>query len=85
MLCLLSLACIADGDALLNSQERAALSSEMIELDDLMHETDGSRLKQATEKLGRASEEFAARRMDRSIQQALSGVSLEELDQEVSE
>ena len=75
----------ADGDALLNSQERAALSSEMIELDDLMHETDGSRLKQATEKLGRASEEFAARRMDRSIQQALSGVSLEELDQEVSE
>ena len=42
-------------------------------------------LKQATEQLGRASEEFAARRMDRSIQQALSGLSLEQLDQEVSE
>jgi molecular chaperone HscA len=33
-----------------------------------------------TEKLGRASEAFAARRMDKSIREALSGVSLEQLD-----
>ena len=42
-------------------------------------------IRKLTEELGRASEAFAARRMDKSIKQALSGVSLEELDQEVSE
>ena len=38
-----------------------------------------------TEQLGQASESFAARRMDKSIREALSGVSLEALDDGVSE
>jgi molecular chaperone HscA len=37
-----------------------------------------------TERLGRASEDFAARRMDRSIQRALTGVSVNTLDVEQS-
>ena len=41
-------------------------------------------LKAGTEQLGRASEDFAARRMDKSIRQALAGVSLDTLDEEVS-
>ncbi|MEM1113917.1 MAG: Fe-S protein assembly chaperone HscA [Pseudomonadota bacterium] len=75
----------ADGDALLTPAERAALSQKMIDLDDLMHETNGQALKEATERLGRASEEFAARRMDQSIQQALSGISIDQLGQETQE
>ena len=42
-------------------------------------------IRQLTESLGRASEAFAARRMDKSIRRALAGVSLDELDQEVNE
>ena len=45
---------------------------------------DGGSLKSETEALGRASEFFATRRMDRSIRQALAGVSLDALDDEVS-
>ena len=42
-------------------------------------------IRDATEILGKASEVFAARRMDRSIQKALQGVSLLELESDVAE
>ena len=42
-------------------------------------------IREATEILGKASEVFAARRMDRSIQQALQGVALSELESDVAE
>jgi len=37
-------------------------------------------IREATESLGRATETFAARRMDRSIQAALQGVAITELE-----
>ena len=37
-------------------------------------------IRDATESLGRATETFAARRMDRSIQAALQGVAITELE-----
>ena len=46
---------------------------------------DVTAIRRLTEKLGRASEAFAARRMDKSIQEALAGVSLDSLDEEVKE
>ena len=38
-----------------------------------------------TDKLGGASEAFAARRMDKSIREALAGASLDDLEKEVGE
>ena len=73
----------ADSSPSPSAEEFSNLRGEMSVLDALKKsEKSPSRLKQATEVLGRASEEFAARRMDASIKQALTGVSLEELSAE---
>lgn len=81
----LDAALAADAAQLLSQEECLALHGLMDELRDVAQAEDISAIRVLTEKLGRASEAFAARRMDKSIKQALSGVSLEELDQEVSE
>ena len=49
---------------------------------DLLDTDDPDQIRDATERLGRASELFAARRMDRSIQVALQGVALTDLETE---
>jgi molecular chaperone HscA len=73
----------ADGEALLAADERESLVAEMESLLVLKKtEKNPASLKMATESLGRASAEFAARRMDASIKQALTGVSLDDLDTE---
>lgn len=73
----------ADGDILLTPQEQRQLREEMgILLAVKNSEHNPARMKMATESLGRASAEFAARRMDASVKQALTGVSLDELDGE---
>ena len=41
---------------------------------------DATLLKQATEALGRDSEDFAARRMDATISKALAGVAIDDLE-----
>lgn len=74
----------ADGEALLDTEERTALAAAMAELRTLLDGEDAAAIKSHTERLGRLSEAFAARRMDRSIRDALSGVSLDELDDEVT-
>jgi molecular chaperone HscA len=51
----------------------------------MLSSDDAEVIRGATEQTGRASELFAARRMDRSIQQALAGVSLDSLEQDVAE
>jgi molecular chaperone HscA len=50
-----------------------------------LQQTDVDAIREHTEKLGRASETFAARRMDRSIQTALRGISVGQLDAESAE
>ncbi|TDG14904.1 Fe-S protein assembly chaperone HscA [Seongchinamella unica] len=81
----LDAALAADGAELLSEAECQALHQKMQALRDAARGEDGALLRALTEELGRASEAFAARRMDKSIKQALAGVSLEELDQEVRE
>jgi molecular chaperone HscA len=81
----LEAALAADGDTLLDADECAALRAQMTELQALMETDDVDAMRKLTEQLGRSSEAFAARRMDKSIQEALAGVALDSLEQEVKE
>ena len=81
----LEAALAVDGAELLSQEECAALHERMAALREATSGEDLADIRQLTESLGRASEAFAARRMDKSIRRALAGVSLDELDQEVNE
>ena len=81
----LEAALAADGSELLSQAECEALHGLMKGLQEQVAGENIDAMRKLTEQLGRASEAFAARRMDKSIKQALSGVSLEALDQEVNE
>ena len=67
-----------DGE-LLDPQERAAIEASMGALTQTLQGTDHRAIKAAIEALNRASETFAARRMDASIRQALTGKKLADL------
>lgn len=71
-----------DGDTLLDEQERAELQVNMAQLAEQKHTLAAAELKQAIEAIGAASEFFAARRMDQSIQKALRGQRLDDLEAE---
>lgn len=68
-----------DADLLLADETQQFLS-DMQALQEVLVSDDPQTIREMTERLGRASEEFAARRMDRSIQRALTGVSVNTLD-----
>jgi molecular chaperone HscA len=74
----------ADGETLLDAREREAMESQMAELQELVEGQDAGAIHAQTERLGRLSEAFASRRMDKSIREALAGVSLDALDDEVT-
>ena len=70
-----------DGDALLDSEERRCLKVAIEELRELRETTKEHRpLARQIESVAKASEEFAARRMDASIRSALAGQTLDEID-----
>ena len=64
---------------LLDPQERAAIESSMGALTQTLQGADHRAIKAAIEALNRASETFAAKRMDTSIRQALTGQKLADL------
>jgi molecular chaperone HscA len=68
----------ADAD-LLTADERAAIETRMQGVERLFGTSDPQALHDAVEALSRATDEFAARRMDRSIRVALSGRRIDEL------
>ena len=68
----------ADGD-LLESLERDAIQGWMRALKLCAQGTDAVAIESATAQLARGTEDFAARRMDRAVQQALSGRRLDEI------
>jgi molecular chaperone HscA len=70
----------ADGD-LLDDAEREALNKDVATLRDKRDGVDSDAIRDAIDALSRASETFAARRMDRSVAMALSGKTLDELQQ----
>ena len=73
----------ADGEALLSEEDREAITAPMTELQALLEGQDTNAIRTLTERLGRQSETFASRRMDKSIREALAGMSLDALDDEV--
>ena len=79
-------ALVADGD-LLGEEEREAVDATMQALQKATGEAesgggDSAAIAERVADLGRATEVFAARRMDRSIKQALKGKSLDEVEGE---
>ncbi len=72
-----------DGEALLSPVERAAISKSIYALADVIEtcEPDSLKLlKRASDELNRVTQDFAARRMNASIQLALTGRNLNDLD-----
>ncbi|HET9471501.1 MAG TPA: Hsp70 family protein, partial [Usitatibacter sp.] len=67
-----------DGD-LLSKEERARLEAGIASVDAARSGNDHRALKSAVEALNRASEPFAARRMDRAISAALAGRKVDEV------
>lgn len=68
-----------DGDTLLSKEERETLEGVMMELVQLRKGTDYRAIEQGIKKTDKASQEFASRRMDKSIRQALAGQSIDEV------
>ena len=68
-----------NGDTLLTAAERDAIVAEMQSLRATLGGTDHHVIKKAIEALNQATVDFAAKRMDASVQQALTGHKLEEL------
>jgi len=72
-------ALVEDGDTLLSRSERLSIEVAMQILKSALQGTDIKTLKQAQEHLNQLTTEFAARRMNHSIQTALAGRKLAEL------
>ena len=68
----------ADGAALLDAGERAAIAARLEELGRARNGADARAVKRAAEALEQATREFAARRMDAGIRRALAGHRPEE-------
>ena len=70
-----------DGEVLLSKEERSALANEMERLHLASKEGSEKEIKQAIDAVNQASSEFAARRMNASIQNALSGHNVDEFNE----
>ncbi|MBC8519567.1 MAG: Fe-S protein assembly chaperone HscA [Gammaproteobacteria bacterium] len=68
-----------DGDSLLSGDERARLEELIARLREISLGDNRDEIEKAIEKTNRESEFYAARRMDRSVHDALSGKSVDEI------
>ena len=73
-------AALAEDADLLSDAELRDLEQNVAALEAVMAGNQPEAIRDATESLGRATETFAARRMDRSIQAALQGVAITDLE-----
>ncbi|HIF9320350.1 Fe-S protein assembly chaperone HscA [Photobacterium damselae] len=69
----------ADGETLLSKEECDALEAVMMELVQLRQGEDARAIEAGIKKTDKASQDFAARRMDQSIRRALAGQSIDEV------
>lgn len=69
-----------DGQALLTAQELSDLQAEIAVLESLKQSGNSKAIEAGVEHLAQASDFFAARRMDQSIQKALKGQSVDQID-----
>lgn len=68
-----------DGDELLSDDERQAIDHSLSNLAQCAAKEDIDAIKQAIDVVDKLSQDFAARRMDKSIQKALSGHSVDDI------
>lgn len=73
-------AALADAGDLLAATEREAIEQGVATLQQLHAASHAAAVRQATEALNRLTTDFAARRMDRNVRQALTGHRLSELE-----
>lgn len=71
----------ADGERLLDADERLAIEAEMDRLREMLDGSDLQAIEQQTKRLTQITDAFAARRMDASIKAALAGRRLNELEE----
>ncbi|HKS13695.1 MAG TPA: Fe-S protein assembly chaperone HscA [Pseudomonas sp.] len=71
----------ADGERLLDADERLAIEHQMQELRDLLTGTDGHAIEQQTKRLSQVTDAFAARRLDSTVKAALAGRNLNEIEE----
>jgi len=69
----------ADGALLLSDMERADIIALLDAVRQQVHGDDHNAIKAAVDSLAQGTEEFAARRMDRSVRTALAGKRLDEI------
>ncbi|WP_167142089.1 Fe-S protein assembly chaperone HscA [Pseudomonas sp. OTU750018] len=74
-------ALLADGERLLDADERMAIDAQIEQLRDLMAGTDGLAIEQQTKRLTQVTDAFAARRLDATVKAALAGRSLDEIEE----
>ncbi|QLB13503.1 chaperone protein HscA [Bisgaardia hudsonensis] len=67
-------------DNLLNDEELSAVKKALVSLEELVKQEDSLAIKQGIKALDKATQEFAARRMDKSIREALAGRSIDEIE-----
>jgi molecular chaperone HscA len=72
-------AALAQDADLLDADEEAAIRMAMAALQEQSDGSDHRAIHVALDKLAQATETFAARRMDRSVRQALTGRTLDEI------
>jgi len=71
----------ADGERLLDADERMVIDLQMQELRELMKGTDGPAIEQQTKRLSQVTDAFAARRLDSTVKAALAGRNLNEIEE----
>ncbi|QEP43705.1 Fe-S protein assembly chaperone HscA [Ectothiorhodospiraceae bacterium BW-2] len=76
----LQVALNADGEALLSEKERQRIDRAMVAVNEKMAGDNWMELKEAVTRLNHSTTEFAARRMNVSIQKALSGQQLQHFE-----
>jgi len=72
---------LAQDAALLRKEETETIRLGMASLREVMKQDDPAAVRRALETLNRATTEFAQRRMDQSVQQALAGHKISELEE----
>jgi molecular chaperone HscA len=71
----------ADGERLLDAEERMVIQMQVDELRELMKGTDGMAIEQQTKRLSQVTDAFAARRLDSTVKAALAGRNLNEIEE----
>lgn len=71
----------ADGERLLDAEERMVIDLQMEELRELMKGDDGPAIELQTKRLSQVTDAFAARRLDSTVKAALSGRNLNEIEE----